>query len=50
MYGPCGIIVGVGSGVLRVFWGNVDNKAHLVPVDLCVNALLASAWDIARNT
>ncbi|KAM7359762.1 waterproof isoform 1-T2 [Cochliomyia hominivorax] len=50
MYGPCGIIVGVGSGVLRVFWGNMDNKAHLVPVDLCVNALLASAWDIARNT
>ncbi|XP_065355218.1 fatty acyl-CoA reductase wat [Calliphora vicina] len=50
MYGPCGIIVGVGSGVLRVFSGNVDNKAQLVPVDLCVNALLTSAWDIARNT
>lgn len=50
MYGPCGIIVGVGSGVLRVFSGNVDNKAHLVPVDLAVSALLTSAWDIARNT
>ncbi|XP_037946957.1 fatty acyl-CoA reductase wat [Teleopsis dalmanni] len=50
MYGPCGIIVGIGSGVLRVFSGKVDNKAHIVPVDLCVNALLASAWDIARNS
>uniref|UniRef100_A0A0A1XFL8 Fatty acyl-CoA reductase n=2 Tax=Zeugodacus cucurbitae TaxID=28588 RepID=A0A0A1XFL8_ZEUCU len=50
MYGPCGIIVGIGSGVLRVFSGKVDNKANIVPVDLSVNALLASAWDIARNT
>ncbi|XP_017856195.1 PREDICTED: putative fatty acyl-CoA reductase CG5065 [Drosophila arizonae] len=50
MYGPCGVIVGIGSGVLRVFTGNMDNKAHIVPVDLCVNALLASAWDVARNT
>uniref|UniRef100_A0A1I8P794 Fatty acyl-CoA reductase n=1 Tax=Stomoxys calcitrans TaxID=35570 RepID=A0A1I8P794_STOCA len=50
MYGPCGIIVGVGSGVMRIFSGKVENKAHMVPVDLCVNALLTSAWDIARNT
>ncbi|EDW81680.1 uncharacterized protein Dwil_GK10887 [Drosophila willistoni] len=49
MYGPCGVIVGIGSGVLRVFTGDMDNKAHIVPVDMCVNALLASAWDIARN-
>lgn len=49
MYGPCGVIVGIGSGVLRVFTGNMNNKAHIVPVDLCVNALLASAWDVARN-
>jgi len=50
MYGPCGVIVGIGSGVLRVFTGNMDNKAHIVPVDMCVNALLATAWDVARNT
>ncbi|XP_073840124.1 waterproof [Musca autumnalis] len=50
MYGPCGIIVGVGSGVMRIFSGKVENKANMVPVDLCVNALLTSAWDIARNT
>ncbi|KAL9888209.1 waterproof isoform 2-T2 [Glossina fuscipes fuscipes] len=49
MYGPCGIIVGIGSGVLRVFSGQVDNSANVVPVDLCVNALLTSAWDIAKN-
>lgn len=50
MYGPTGIVVGVGSGLLRVFHVNPDNVAELVPVDMCVNSLLASAWDVARST
>lgn len=47
MYGPTGIVVGVGSGLLRVLYAVETNNAELVPVDMCVNALLASAWDVA---
>lgn len=50
MYGPTGIIVGVGSGLLRVFHVCPENFAELVPVDMCVNALLASAWDVHQVT
>lgn len=49
MYGPTGIIVGVGSGLLRVFRVNSDNFAELVPVDMVCCALLASAWDVSRH-
>lgn len=49
MYGPTGIIVGVGAGLLRVFYGKKENHAELVPVDMCVNGILASAYDIAQN-
>lgn len=49
MYGPTGIIVGVGAGLLRVFYGKKENHAELVPVDFVVNGILASAFDIAQN-
>lgn len=49
MYGPTGIIVGVGSGLLRVLHAHEDNVAELVPVDMCVNSLLAAAWDVAEQ-
>lgn len=49
MYGPCGINVGAFSGVFRVFYANLVAQANVVPVDLCVNCLLASAWDISEN-
>lgn len=49
MYGPTGIIVGVGAGLLRVFYGKKENHAELVPVDMCVNGILASAYDISQN-
>lgn len=49
MYGPTGIIVGVGAGLLRIFYGKKENHAELVPVDMVVNGILASAYDIAQN-
>lgn len=49
MYGPTGIIVGVGAGLLRIFYGKKENHAELVPVDMVVNGILASAFDIAQN-
>ncbi|XP_046615044.1 fatty acyl-CoA reductase wat-like isoform X1 [Neodiprion virginianus] len=49
VFGPTGGIVGAGAGLIRTF--NVDSEctAELVPVDMTVNALVATAWDIAMN-
>lgn len=47
MYGPTGIVIGVGTGLLRVLYAKEANLANIVPVDMCVNSLLAAAWDVA---
>lgn len=39
----------VGTGVLRTLHCDGNMNANIVPVDMCVNALIASAWDIANN-
>lgn len=49
MYGPTGIIVGVGAGLLRVVQIVKENRAEIVPVDYCVNSLLATAWDVSMH-
>lgn len=48
-YGPIGIMYGICLGVLHTFYADVTKKAQLVPVDYCVNALLASVWDRAKT-
>ena len=35
--------------VLRTMYMDQDRVADMVPVDLCVNAILASAWFTAKN-
>lgn len=50
VYGPIGMIVGVGSGVLHTFQVDVSNVVDLVPVDLVVNALLCAAHKIGNTT
>lgn len=50
LYGPTGVIVGATSGVLRTVLGNPNANANIVPVDYTVNALIASAWDVANQT
>ncbi|XP_059613253.1 fatty acyl-CoA reductase wat-like isoform X2 [Phlebotomus argentipes] len=49
MYGPTGMMVGVAAGLIHVCHVHKDNNAELVPVDMCVNALLVSAWDRATR-
>lgn len=44
-----GIVAGAGTGVLRTMHCNPDVSANIVPVDMTVNALIASAWDVATN-
>lgn len=49
MYGPTGMLIGVAAGLIRVFHVHKDNNAEIVPVDMCVNSLLAAAWDISKT-
>ncbi|XP_066584284.1 fatty acyl-CoA reductase wat-like [Prorops nasuta] len=49
-YGPVGIVAGTSSGMIRVTNCGSDNIANLIPVDLTVNALIASAWDVYEQT
>nr|CAD7571747.1 unnamed protein product [Timema californicum] len=48
VYGPTGIVVGAGIGILRTI--NVDPciSANLVPVDMAVGALIASAREFVE--
>ncbi|KAJ0182878.1 hypothetical protein K1T71_000854 [Dendrolimus kikuchii] len=49
LYGPTGLIIGTGTGVLRTMYLDSNIIADLVPVDLTVNAILASTWYTAKN-
>lgn len=51
LYGPTGIVVGAGCGVLRTLQADLTCDANIVPVDMCVNSLIASAWEcvLQRN-
>lgn len=42
------MIAGAGSGVLRTLRCNPKRVANMVPVDLCVNGILAAGWDVGR--
>ncbi|KAK4878721.1 hypothetical protein RN001_011227 [Aquatica leii] len=49
MYGPTGVCAGAGTGVLRTIHCNADVNANIVPVDMCVNSLIATAWDVGES-
>ncbi|XP_069691365.1 fatty acyl-CoA reductase wat-like [Periplaneta americana] len=47
--GPTAAVVGAFVGILRTFYANESKKANVIPVDMSINALIASAWDIANR-
>ncbi|XP_068621764.1 fatty acyl-CoA reductase wat-like isoform X2 [Battus philenor] len=49
VYGPTGLIIGMGTGVIRTMYMDLNKVADMVPVDLTVNAILASAWYTAKH-
>ncbi|CAH2056210.1 unnamed protein product, partial [Iphiclides podalirius] len=49
VYGPTGLVIGIGTGVIRTMYMEVDKVADMVPVDLAVNAILASTWHTAKH-
>ncbi|ENN78884.1 hypothetical protein YQE_04673, partial [Dendroctonus ponderosae] len=42
--GPTGLLIGAGKGVLRTMYCKQDAYADYMPVDIVVNATLASVW------
>lgn len=49
VYGPTGIIVGAGTGVLHAYYLNPRRRADLMPVDIVVNALICAVKEVASN-
>ncbi|XP_015586610.1 fatty acyl-CoA reductase wat isoform X2 [Cephus cinctus] len=50
LYGPTGVVAGAATGLLRTLYCDANINANIVPVDLAVNALIVSAWDVATQT
>ncbi|XP_071441774.1 fatty acyl-CoA reductase wat-like [Hetaerina americana] len=49
LYGPTGVVVGAGTGVLRTLHCDKNIVADMVPVDMTVAALIAAAWETAKE-
>ncbi|XP_063709163.1 fatty acyl-CoA reductase wat-like [Culicoides brevitarsis] len=49
-YGPIGLMYGISTGGIHVFRLKLETNAEMVPVDMVVSCILASAWDIGRNS
>lgn len=45
--GPSNLCCWAARGFIRCIYGNGNFHANMVPVDYCVNAMIASAWDVA---
>jgi len=45
--GPSGLVVAAGKGMLRTMIGRNSATADIVPVDICVNMMIAIAWHTA---
>ncbi|XP_013401149.1 fatty acyl-CoA reductase 1-like [Lingula anatina] len=42
--GPGGLYVAAGKGLLKISKGDPNAVADIIPVDLCVNMIIAAAW------
>lgn len=49
IYGATGVVVGAGLGILRTMHCDPDMIADLVPADMVINVMIASAWDVATR-
>ncbi|XP_031638474.1 putative fatty acyl-CoA reductase CG5065 [Contarinia nasturtii] len=45
MNGPTGLMVGAARGVVRSMHCNPDYPADILPVDVCMNAIITAAWE-----
>ncbi|XP_071443977.1 putative fatty acyl-CoA reductase CG5065 [Hetaerina americana] len=47
--GPVGLMVGAGKGVIRSMHCKGEYHAEVIPVDMAINAMIASAWKVATS-
>lgn len=47
--GPSGITAWTVKGYIHCIYGDSSKRSNLVPVDYCINALIATAWDISER-
>lgn len=47
--GPTGLVIAIGKGLLRSMHAKREVKAEIVPVDIVVNTMIASAYYIAKS-
>ncbi|KAJ9586756.1 hypothetical protein L9F63_019655, partial [Diploptera punctata] len=49
VYGPTGVVVGAGIGLLRTMHCDRRVLAEVVPADMVTNMMLVTAWDLANQ-
>lgn len=49
MYGPTGVVAGAAAGLIRTLHCDKKANAAIIPVDMCVNTLIAAAWEVGKN-
>lgn len=49
VYGPTGIIVGAGTGILHTYYLNSNIVTDIIPVDIVVNALICATKNTATK-
>lgn len=47
--GPCKLAVWTVRGFIHCIHGDKNQFANMVPVDYCINAMIAAAWDIQKG-
>lgn len=48
-YGPTGYVAGAGLGLIRVGLADMKVIANIIPADMTINFLIASAWDVGTK-
>nr|XP_023016526.1 fatty acyl-CoA reductase wat-like [Leptinotarsa decemlineata] len=49
MYGATGVVTGAGVGLVRTLHCDPDSNANIIPVDMCVNSMISTAWDVCKQ-
>ncbi|KAG5876416.1 hypothetical protein JTB14_032617 [Gonioctena quinquepunctata] len=47
--GPSALMIACGFGILRVILCDLEKMANPVPMDMCVNSMIAAAWDVSNQ-
>ncbi|XP_034946728.1 fatty acyl-CoA reductase wat-like [Chelonus insularis] len=49
LYGPTGVTIGAGMGLLRTLHCDTNCIADIIPADYVINNIIAAAWDIGTR-